>query len=238
MRADAQGKVYKYFPSLNPVGSFALADDSVLLCEKKYILLQIFPDDRVGVLVGEGAAAGFCNDITVDADGNIYFTESHMGAIMRLTPAGELTKFLGGRSYPNGLEVDRENEYLYFSDTGNNTLFRVLLNGGTVENLGGMIADGMAIDAWGNLWLAQVTAGQAIIFDPIRRQVLGRVNAGGPQSTNLVFGGPARDILFTSVANKGIMQIPVGVRGFSHPGATRYAVKAMLDLKPDNTPVN
>jgi sugar lactone lactonase YvrE len=238
MRADAQGKVYKFFPTLNPVGSFALADGSLLVCEKKYILLQLFPDDTLGIIVGEGAAAGFCNDITVDADGNIYFSESRMGAIMKVTPAGQLSRFLGGRSYTNGVEIDRENKFLYFSDTGNNTLYRAPLAGGAAESLGGMIADGMAIDAWGNLWLAQVTAGQGIIYDPTRRQILGRVGLGGPQATNLVFGGPARDTLFATVASKGIMRIPVGVRGFSHPGAAKYALQGMLDLKPANTPVN
>jgi sugar lactone lactonase YvrE len=236
MRADAQGKVYKFFPTLNPVGSFALADGSVLICEKKYILLQLFPDDSLGVIVGEGTAAGFCNDVTVDADGNIYFSESRMGAIMKVTPAGQITRFLGGRNYTNGVEVDRENKFLYFSDTGNNTLFRAPLAGGAAESLGGMIADGMAIDAWGNLWLAQVTAGQGIVYDPAKRQILARIGLGGPQATNLVFGGPAHDDLFATVANKGIMRIPVGVRGFSHPGAPKYALKGMLDLRPTNTP--
>jgi sugar lactone lactonase YvrE len=238
MRADAQGKIYRYFPTLDPVGSFTLADDSVLLCEKKYILLQLFPDDTIGVIVGEGGAAGFCNDITVDADGNIYFSESHKGAIMKVTPAGELTTFVAGRRYPNGLEIDRANEVLYFSDTAVNQLFRVPLRGGAVESLGAMIADGMAIDAWGNLWLAQVTAGQGIVFDPQKRAVLARVPLGGPQATNLVFGGPDHDTLFSTVAGKGITRIPVAVRGFSHPGAPRYALKSMLDLKPTNTPLN
>jgi sugar lactone lactonase YvrE len=242
MRADDQGHVFRYQPTLNPVGSFTLGDGSLLVCEKKHVLLQIFADGKIGVLVGEGGAAAFCNDITVDGAGNVFFSDSRAGAIMKLTPAGDLTKWVTGRKYPNGLEVDRKNEFLYFSDTGVNTLFRVPMTaGGTagaVESLGPMIADGMAIDAWGNLWLAQVTAGQAMVYDPNKRQIIARVNAGGPQSTNLTFGGANNDTLFTSVAGKGIMRIAVGVRGFSHPGAAHYAVKAMLDLPPANTPAN
>jgi gluconolactonase len=242
LRADAQGKVFRYHPTLNPVGSLVLADDSLLVCEKQHVLLQIFPDGKVAVLVGEGAGAQFCNDVTVDGSGNIYFSDSRAGAIMKLTPAGELTKWVTGRRYTNGVEVDRENKYLYFSDTGVNTLFRVPMGpGGTagaVESLGPMIADGMAMDAWGNVWLAQITAGVAMVYDPNKRQVIARVNMGGPQATNLAFGGPAKDVLFTTVASKGVMRVPVGVRGFSHPGATKYTIKSMLDLAPANTPVN
>jgi gluconolactonase len=246
LRADGQGKVFRYQPTLNPVGSFALADGSLLVCEKKYLLLQIFADGKIGVLVGapgnDANAAAFCNDITVDGAGNVYFSDSRAGAIMKLTPAGDLTKWVTGRKYPNGLEVDRENKFLYFSDTGVNTLFRVPMTAsgaaGAVESLGAMIADGMAIDAWGNLWLAQVTAGQAMVYDPNKRQIIARIDAGGPQSTNLTFGGRDNDTLFTAVAGKGIMRIAVGVRGFSHPGAAHYAIKSMLDLPPANTPAN
>jgi gluconolactonase len=239
MRADPQGKLYRYYPTLDPVGSFALADGSVLLCEKQHILLQMFPDGKLGIIVGGGGAAGFCNDITVDAEGTIYFSDSRAGAIMRVTPAGVLTRLVGGRSYTNGVEVDRESKYLYFSDTGANMLFRVPLgqDGAAAEKLGSMIADGMAIDAWGNLWLAQVTAGQINVYDPVARKVLATFNAGGPQTTNLTFGGPGHDTLFTTVAKKGIMRLAVGARGFAHPGAAKYALKGMVDLAPANTPV-
>jgi sugar lactone lactonase YvrE len=240
MRADAQGKLYKYHPTLNPVGSFTLGDGSLLICEKKYILLQMFADGKLGVLVGEGAGPTFCNDVTTDGDGNIYFSDPRAGAIMRLTPAGELTRVVGGRRYTNGVEVDRESNYLYFSDTGVNQVFRVPLGkpDAAVENLGAMIADGMAFDAWGHLWLAQVTAGVAMVYDPSKKQVIARVGLGGPEATNLTFGGPNNDVVFSTVANRGLYRVPVGVRGFRHPGAAKYTVKAMLDLVPANTPVN
>ena len=240
LRADAQGKVFRYHPMLDPVGSFALGDGSLLVCEKKYVLVQVFRDGKVGVLLDAGAA-GFSNDITVDGDGNIYFSDSHAGNILRLTPGGALSKVATGRKYPNGVEVDRASGFLYFSDTAVNTLFRIPLGpggAGAVESLGPMIADGMAFDVWGNLWLAQVTLGQAFVYDPAQRKVIARVPAGGPQSTNLTFGGPGNDALFTTVAGKGVMRVPVGVGGFAHPGAPKYTVKAMLDLVPVDTALN
>jgi hypothetical protein len=61
---------------------------------------------------------------------------------------------------------------------------------------------------------------------------------GGREATNLAFGGPAHDVLYTTVVGKGVMRVPVGARGFSHPGAPRYAIKSMLDLVPANTPLD
>jgi sugar lactone lactonase YvrE len=240
MRADGAGKVFRYHPMLNPIGSFTLADDSLLVCDKQHVLVQIFSDGKVARLVDGGTT--FCNDITVDGAGNVFFSDSRAAAIMRLTPAGALSRWASARKYPNGLEIDREGKFLYFSDTGVNLLFRVPIaadgTAGAVESLGPMIADGMAIDAWGNLWLAQVTAGIVMVYDPGKRQIIARIDAGGPQATNLSFGGPQHDTLFTTVAGKGIMRVPVGVRGFSHPGAAHYTVKAMLDLVPANTPAD
>jgi sugar lactone lactonase YvrE len=241
LRADAQGKVYRYHPSLNPVGARTLADGTILLCEKKYILLQMFRDGRLGVLVGEGTEAVFCNDVTVDAAGDVFFTDSRTRGIMRLTPEGQMTRAASSPgAQANGIEVDPGNHFVYFSDTGANALFRAPLTTGglgAVERLAPAICDGMAFDAWGNLWMAQITLGQAFIYDPGTRQVIGKVNMGGPEATNLVFGGPANDQLYTTVVNKGLMRVPVGARGFSHPGAAKYAVKMMLDLTPANTPL-
>src|SRR5204862_39804 len=50
VRADAAGKLYRYHPKLNPVGTYLLADDSILVCEKAYTIVQVFKNGSVGSL--------------------------------------------------------------------------------------------------------------------------------------------------------------------------------------------
>jgi gluconolactonase len=235
MRLGSDGKVSRYHPGLAPVGSYALADGSVLLCEKTHIVVQLFPDGKVGVVADQfqGQKIGFCNDLTVDGQGNIYFTEAHAGIIYRITPEGAVARVAGGYNYPNGIEVDPQSKFLYFV-TGSR-LLRIALpaSGDTFpapEPAGTVGADGMAFDVWGNLWVA--AGDRVVVFDPVKKASIASVDAGGG-TTNLTFGGPARDTLYVTL-NGGIARIPVGVRGFLHPGAARYAIKAMLDLTPAN----
>jgi sugar lactone lactonase YvrE len=241
LRMSADGKLFRYHPRLDPVGSYALADGSVLICDKVHIVAQVFPDGKVGVIADQfqGQAIGFCNDVTVDAAGNIYFTEAHAGIIYRVTPAGEVARVAGGYDYPNGIEVDPASKYLYFATAAR--LYRVALpaaGSGSfpppegVGSIGG--ADGMAFDAWGNLWVA-AGGGRVAVFDPRDKTTIASIGAGG-QGTNMTFGGPARDTLYVTY-NGGVARIPVGVRGFLHPGAPRYAIKTMLALTPADEPI-
>ena len=237
MRLSADGRVHRYHPQLAPVGSYLLADGSLLVCEKKYIVVQVFRDGKVGVIVGEGAGPGFCNDLAVDAAGNIYFTDAHAGIIYRVQPTGEMVRVVSGRNYPNGVEIDPASKTLYFSTA--NDLWRIALPAPGApatfpapQNAGGPGADGMAFDVWGNLWLAVVARGQLAVFDPARRQVIVSISAGGPEVTNLAFGGLANDVVYTTLSGRGVWKIPVGARGFLHPGAPKYAIKRMLDLVP------
>jgi sugar lactone lactonase YvrE len=241
VRADLTGKVFKYHPRLAPVGSYLLADGSMLWCDKGYTLVQIFPDGSVGALTtaAEHTQVDFCNDVTVDGAGNIYFTDARAGEIWRMDPAGAMVKVTAGHNYPNGVEVDRESKYLYFT-TGSIQRLTIPASGtgfGSPQNVGGPDkVDGMAFDAWGNLWVA-IYAGGVRVFDPEKKQVIVNVGPSGG-NTNLVFGGPMGDVLYTTIANRGLFRATIpGVKGFLHPGAAKYTIKRMLDLKPVNDPL-
>jgi sugar lactone lactonase YvrE len=230
----ADRRLVRYHPGLDPVGSLLLADGSLLVCDKQRagkpeVVVQLFPDGKVGVL-GDGSAP-LCNDITVDAEGNIFFSD-YRGAIFKITPDGKQSRALGVLA--NGVEVDPTGKYLYFN-LGNSVQRAPIAPGGTLGSpqmvIGGD-GDGCAFDMWGNYWFADFRAGQIVIVDTAKRQVLHRIGvAGGP--TNLTFGGPNRDTLFVTADNSGIHQINVGARGFpGHPGAASYAIKRMLAPAP------
>ena len=241
MRISADRKLFQYLPELAfSVGSYGLADGSILVCGRVHKLMQVFPDGKVAVL--SDASPTNSNDVTVDAAGNIYFSDFRT-AIYRITPDGQVTRPLTDLASPNGVEVDPASEYLYFLSGAR--LLRTALPAaagafGPIETVvtlesGG---DGCAFDAWGNLWVALFGPGQLAIVDPARRQVITSIGAGGTSVTNLTFGGPNHDEVFTTVSSNGVYRIPVGARGFAgHPGARRYTPKQLLDLTPANLPV-
>jgi sugar lactone lactonase YvrE len=244
MRVDANRKLYRYHPKLAPVGSYLLADNSLLVCDHTLILVQVFEDGKVAQLATDfqGQAIEYCNDVTVDGAGNIYVSGRHTGIIYRISPAGEVVKVASGLTLPNGVEVDPDSKYLYFGVSG--SIMRVALAdaGGTFakpERIGAAgNADGMAFDAWGNLWIADYSGKRLVILDHEGKPVTTVAPGGGP--INLVFGGADNDTVFVLDDFKGLVKMgPVpGLRGFLHKGAPRYQVKKMLDLVPANQPVN
>jgi gluconolactonase len=231
MKLNAAGQVSRHRPDLHPIGSFLLADGSMLWCDHEHLLLQVFPDGRIAVL-----AAGQppkCNDVTVDAEGNIFFSD-YTDSIHRVTPSGQYARALGGLAKPNGVEVDPDSRFIYMT-TGGRLLRSELGAGGTlgpaqpVVTLGGGTGDGCAFDQWGNLWVTVFQSGAVVIVDPVKKSVLGSLDFGGAGPTNLTFGGPQRDQLYVTIANSGIWRAQVGVTGFKgHPGAPSYSIKRML----------
>ena len=230
-RVDQDRKVSRYL-DLRSNGTFLLANKSLLVCDDRYGIVQVFPDGKVGV-VGSG---GRCNDVTVDRWGNIYFSD-FQNSITRITPQGQQSKALSGLRQPNGLEVDPESKFLYFMPRPSD-IYRVAIdeNGptGQPEKLGNLdgVTDGCAFDAYGNLWVTVYYGGKIGVFDPEKRELLTYVDAGGRGLTNMTFGGPNRDVVFTTVDGKGIMTVTVGVQGFAgHPGAPQYPIKNYLDMQ-------
>jgi sugar lactone lactonase YvrE len=240
LRMGADLKLYRYFPGLRAVGSFLLADGSLLVCNFGRTLVQI---SREGKMVQLANAGPVCNDLTVDAAGNIYFSDfATNGTIKRLTPDGQQTTVLGGLAQPNGIEVDPASKYLYIVQRAGQVL-RAAITGtglmGPPEKVA-MVAgepDGCAFDSWGNLWIAGFGSGQIAIYSPAAKQIIATVGAGGPGVTNLTFGGPDRDTVFATVDGLGIYRIPVKARGFAgHPGAS-YTSRGVVNMTPDNQPL-
>jgi sugar lactone lactonase YvrE len=82
---------------------------------------------------------GFCNDVTVDADGNVYATDSWYPRILRLKKgATALDQWVSdpvlgaGQWHLNGLDVDQSSGNLFVVDQGTNAqsgkLFRIPVN--------------------------------------------------------------------------------------------------------------
>ena len=107
------------------------------------------------------------NDVTIDSKGRLYFTDLPGGAVYRLDAPGKATRILAAPDIqrPNGIQVSPDDRTLYVIEAnqtqGGARMIRAftLSAEGTVSNMRvhynfypGRSADGMSIDAEGNLY--------------------------------------------------------------------------------------
>ena len=107
------------------------------------------------------------NDVTIDGQGRLYFTELSGAAVYRIDAPGKLQKILGAADVqnPNGIQISPDDRKLYLVEAnqkqGGARMIRSydLHSDGNVSNMQvhynfspGRSADGMSIDVEGNLW--------------------------------------------------------------------------------------
>ena len=107
------------------------------------------------------------NDVTIDGQGRLYFTELNGAAVYRIDGPGKLSRILAAPDVrsPNGIQVSPDDKQLYLVEAnqaqGGPRLIRRydLQPDGTVRNMRvhydfspGRSADGMSIDTQGNLY--------------------------------------------------------------------------------------
>ena len=129
------------------------------------------------------------NALAFDAAGNVYVSDSFQATIWRVAPAGGAPvawvadPLLGTTGVPpfgaNGMSFSRDASALFVANTGNDTIVRIPLPGGPsgtpgtpeifVHSING--ADGLAIDAANNLWVAANQADEIVVLDPSGRVI-------------------------------------------------------------------
>lgn len=169
------------------------------------------------------------NDVVVNPDGSIWFTDPSYGLaaneareqpgnhVYRLDPeTGTTTIVARDFDMPNGLCFSPDGRWLYVSDSGRPRHVRVFAvqPGGTLARgrefcrIEAGVPDGLRCDAMGRLY---VTAGDGIhVFRP-DGTLLGKISV--PETTaNLCFGGPEGKTLFIT-ANTSLYSIELQVAG-------------------------
>ena len=259
LRVDRDRKVSKYL-ALNPAGTYLVASGSMLVCDNKLpALLEVTRDGKVGVLVEkyDGQKLNSLNDLTVDREGNVYWTdpngssrEKPTGKIFRVTPQGRVDLLAADLAFPNGLEVDPGNRYLYVIESQTAKVLRYDLPRANAKlgravvfhALGGSGGDGCVFDAAGNFWVAdfhrpETKQGRLTVLSPAGK-VLGHLPIPAGQVSNVTFGGKGKDEVFVTTGSPpGVFHARVGVKGFEgHPGKKMRWVRT-LDLKPLDEPI-
>ena len=191
------------------------------------------------------------NDLTIDSKGRIYFTDrvdGYKGApdpdrvdkpgIYRIDPDGKVTRILTSPDIqvPNGVSISPDDRTFYMVESnqakGGARMLRAydLQADGSVRNMRvfhnfypGRSADGLAIDAQGNLYAAAGlnflrgssetldTKCGIYVFSPKGRQ-LRFIPVPEDLLTNVAFGGPDLKTLYIT-AGKSLFRVKVDVAG-------------------------
>lgn len=204
-------------------------------------LLLAQHDGQVGRLTAEGEVEPLVqeyegkrlnspNDLDVDTDGTIYFTDPPYGVeeeedreldfsgVYRLTPDGTLTLLTDEFSRPNGICLSPDESKLYVNDSGE-TIVQVydVAEDGSIENGRRFAApeaeangttDGMKVDADGNLYTTG--PGGVWVYAP-SGELLDRISVS-EAPTNLAFGGPGNQTLYIT-ARPNVYRVSVDVPG-------------------------
>jgi sugar lactone lactonase YvrE/Leucine-rich repeat (LRR) protein len=241
LRVDSQRKVHKYL-DINPAGTVLRGDGHLLICDNKHkALLDVSHDGKVGVVVEQFGMQTLrsLNDLTIDARGNVYWTDPEgstlktpVGSIFRVRPDGRVDRLATGLAFPNGLDVDPAGKYLYVIESQSKKILRypvpadndLLAKPEVFYDLGGSGGDGCAFDANGNFWVAdyhrpETGKGRITVLSPDAR-VLAYLPVPAKVVSNIAFGGPGHDEIFCTTGDPpGVFHAKVGVKGFSgHPG--------------------
>lgn len=250
LRVDKAGKVHRH-ADIAPAGSLRGRDSALLICDNKHkAILRLTRAGKLEVLAEKftGKPLRSLNDLTLDARGNLYWTDpvnsslkNPTGNVFRLRPDGRLDRAATGMAFPNGLDVDPPSENLFVIESITKKILRFPLRAdGTLGkpalfyNLGGSGGDGCAFDAKGNLWVAdfhrpETKRGRITVISPAGK-LLGTLDSPARSLTNLTFGGPNLDEIFcTTDTPNGVMHTKVGIKGFSgHPAKS---MKVLREIK-------
>ncbi|MCK9542581.1 MAG: SMP-30/gluconolactonase/LRE family protein [Novosphingobium sp.] len=209
-------------PTGNTNGATFDRDGNILSCEQgARRVTRTMPNGmRVTVIdrTNDGRRLNCPNDITVRADGHIYFTDPFWNfgdgrttdighaATWHLAPDGTLTEFGGNWIVCNGLALSVDERTLFVNDSYNYHIRAFDLRpDGTVDGASDRVhcelkgpgegkPDGMKLDVAGNIYCGG--PGGLWVLGPTGRH-LGTIVHGATQTNNLIFGGRDwRDLFF------------------------------------------
>jgi sugar lactone lactonase YvrE len=120
------------------------------------------------------------NGITFDKDGNVYVSDSFQGIIWKTGPGGGVgtawvsDPMLTTKGFPpfgaNGIGFNNAGNALFVANTGDDTIIRIPVSGGTpgtpavlVQAING--ADGIAIDKHDNIWVCANQSDQVVVIN-------------------------------------------------------------------------
>ncbi len=171
----------------------------------------------------EGKRFNAPNDLTLDAQGRIYFTDIAVAepgktpempsGVYRIDSPGQVVRVIDNLQRPNGIVLTRDGKTLYVSDRGTQKLHRYEVQSDASLKSAGIVydfspdrgIDGMCLDLEGNIVAAagQGATSGLFVVSPLGKLLLHRPI--GEFSTNVCFAGDGRDLYLT--ASKSVYKL-------------------------------
>jgi len=244
------GRIFRISPDLRwevfaetagwPNGIAMHRDGSLWVADYRCGLLRVEPTHGdVEVVRGHRNSESFrgLNDLTFDAEGNLYFTDQGQtglhdptGRVYRLRPSGQLDLLLSNVPSPNGIALDPSQRFLYVAATRANSVWRMpLLPDGSVSKAGAFQTffgnsgpDGLAMDVGGRLVVAYASLGGAFVLDAqgwCTHFVRSPIGLHGGTVTNIAFRPGTNQLVLTESGSGTVLVADLPAAGaplFSH----------------------
>lgn len=184
----------------------------------------------------EGRAYNGTNDVCLDLQGNVYFSDpgndegKPIGGVYRIEMGADnnpkrVVQLDGELAFPNGLAVHPDQRRFFLATSGDMSILAYdltpegrLANKRLVYKFPTYTVDGIMFDEHARLWVARWLHGTLDVLDVEEGKLLASYKMGGDRVTNLCFRDTS--VYVTVAGRHSIERLDVGVRG-AHiiPGA-------------------
>jgi gluconolactonase len=242
-KVDKDGKLSIFREKSNRANGLKVnAKGEVVACEMAGRVVAISPDGKnVRVLADkyDGKPFNAPNDLVLDKQGGVYFTDPTFGApkplpqgkaaVYYIAADGKVTRLIDDLTQPNGVILSPDEKTLYVIPTGpaemmaypveapgklgKGRVFCTLQDKAGKKGTGG---DGCTIDTKGNLYITSQIGIQ--VFDPTGK-FLGAI-AFPEQPANVTFGGSDMKTLFVT-ARSSLYTVRMEATGHVFPGGEK-----------------
>jgi gluconolactonase len=217
-------------PSGRANGTYFDQKGNLLVCaDEQQQLWSISPSKKISVLFKDinGKHLNGPNDLWIDPKGGVYLTDPYYqrdywerkapeldAEKVYYLPKGakNLVMVSDALQKPNGIVGSPDGKTLYVADIKGSKIYKFSIKTdgtlGSPEAIINQGADGITLDAKGNLYLS----GKGVtVYDPAGKQI-GYLKIDEPWTANLCFGGKNYDELFIT-ASTALYKIPMKVKG-------------------------
>lgn len=204
---DNRGKISEWGKAACPNGQLIMPDGHHVVCDSQEHAVSLF--DKNGkfkqFLVKDtcaGEKVNSPNDIVIDKQGGIYFTDSvrHNGNVFYVDSKGNQKLVASNLDFPNGITISADQQKLIVAESYRNRLIAIDIKSGNYEkyvfcnlpehsekNIIKNLPDGIKTDESGNIWVAHYGMSSLQVISP-RGEFIKSVPVEFPLTSNLWLG--------------------------------------------------